>query len=347
MPKIPTLSSPAKETPKIKPAIKPTYVKKCTCCGKEYSRPTDFYVAPSTPLYRNNSNRMTVCRGCIDTLFTMYSEKFSEADAIRRICMKFDIYYSPTLVESSREKQGSRSRMSVYIGQCNLANYAGKTYDDTIREEEDLALQSYEDLQAQSEDAEFIVTKDMIHEWGLNFSASEYEFLENEYQDWCAKCVINGKSKQTLVRDLCILKLQQNKALLDGKVDIYTKLTDTFQKTLDRADLTPKIEAANDKAAEKPLGVMIKMFEEHDPIPEPREEWKDPDGIIHFFSIYVLGHLFKMLGIKNQHAELYEREMAKYRVEMPELEDADDEDVFDAILTKISDKMDGEADAAE
>ena len=301
----------------------------------------------STPLYRNNGGRMTVCRGCIDNLFDRYREEFDDAEAIRRICMKFDVYYSPTLVESSREKQGTRTRMSAYLSLCNLASYAGKTYDNTIREEGDLAMQSYEDLESQKEDAEFVVTKDMVHEWGLNFSASEYEFLENEYQDWCAKCVINGKSKQTLVRDLCILKLQQNKALLDGKVDIYTKLTDTFQKTLDRADLTPKIEAANDKAAEKPLGVMIKMFEEHDPIPEPLEEWKDPDGIIHFFSIYVLGHLFKMLGIKNKHADLYEREMAKYRVDMPELEDADDEDVFDAILTKIADKMDGDTDAAE
>lgn len=299
----------------------------------------------STPLYRNNGGRMTVCRGCVDSLFDQYREEFDDAEAIRRICMKFDVYYSPVLVESSREKQGSRSRMSVYLSQCNLASYAGKTYDNTIREEGDLAMQSYEDLQAQNESAEFVVTKDMIHEWGLNFSASEYEFLENEYQDWCAKCVITGKSKQTLVRDLCVLKLQQNKALLDGKVDTYTKLTDTFQKTLDRADLTPKIEAANDKAAEKPLGVMIKLFEDHDPIPEPLDEWKDPDGIIHFFSIYVLGHLFKMLGIKNRHAELYEREMAKYRVDLPELEDADDEDVFDAILTRISDKLDNEDEA--
>lgn len=149
------------------------------------------------------------------------------------------------------------------------------------------------------------------------------------------------------MRDICVLRLQQNKAILDNKVDIYTKLTDTLQRTLDRAQLTPKIEAANDKASEKPLGVMIKMFEEHDPIPEPLEEWKDPDHIIHFTSIYVLGHLMKMLGIKNPHADLYEREMAKYRVDMPDLEDADDEEVFESLLSHISDKLDGDGDVSE
>lgn len=343
MAKLPTLPH---EEKKIRPAVRPSHVLKCTCCGTEYSKATSFYVAPNTPLYRNNGGRMTVCRGCIDTMFDEYKELYGEEDAIRRICMKFDVYYSPTLVESSREKQGSRTRMSAYFSLCNLSSCIGKTYDTTIREENDLAVQSYNDLEAQRDDSKFIVTKDHIHDWGLNFSASEYEFLENEYQDWRAKCVINGKSKEMLVRDLCILKLQQNKAILDNKIDVYTKLTDTFQKTLDRAQLTPKIEAANDKAAEKPLGVMIKMFEDHDPIPEPLEEWKDPDHIIHFTSIYVLGHLMKMLGIKNPHADLYEREMAKYRVDMPDLEDADDEDVFDALLGHISDKLDGDDDVA-
>ena len=87
---------------------------------------------------------------------------------------------------------------------------------------------------------------------------------------------------------------------------------------------------------------MIKMFEEHDPIPTPREEWKDPDRIIHFTSVYVLGHLMKMLGIKNPHADLYEREMNKYRVSVPELSDADDEEIFDNVLNHIADKIDEE-----
>ena len=120
-----------------------------------------------------------------------------------------------------------------------------------------------------------------------------------------------------------------NKAMLDGKYDVYQKLVDTFQKTLDRANLSPKIEAASDKAAEKPMGVMIKMFEEEEPIPD---NWKDSNPLIKLITIYFIGHLCKMVGIKNRYSSLYEEEMAKYRVEVPELSEADDEDVFDYIM---------------
>ena len=120
-----------------------------------------------------------------------------------------------------------------------------------------------------------------------------------------------------------------NKAMLDGKYDVYQKLVDTFQRTLDRANLSPKIEAANDKAAEKPMGVMIKMFEEEEPIPD---NWKDSNPLIKMITIYFIGHLCKMLGIKNRYSGLYEEEMAKYRVEVPELSEADDEDIFDYIM---------------
>lgn len=337
VPKIPTI--PKKED-KLTPAVKPHQIKRCVCCGTEYSRATDFYNAPNTMLYRNNSGRLPVCRGCIDALFDRYQEMFDADTAIRRICMKFDLYYSPTLVEASKEMGAHKSRMSAYIAKLNLNAYDGKTYDSTIREEQDLALQSYEDTETPTQQTDFQVTKELMNEWGLNFTATEYEFLQNEYEDWLAKCVVKGKSQQSLVRELCIIKLQQNKMLLDGKVDVYQKLTDTYQKTLDRAALTPKIVEAKDRESEIPLGKMIKRFEDHDPIPEPLPEWKDVDGIIRLISIYFLGHLCHMLGIKNRHAKMYEDEMNKYRVDDPDLEDLDDEDVFDAIMNRAMEGVD-------
>lgn len=338
-----TLPTIPKKDNKIKPAEKMVYTKRCTCCGQEYNKVTDFLMAPSSPWFRNNSGRMSVCRGCVEAAFDRYQEQFGTDEAIRRICMKFDLYYSPNIVKSSADMGAYKSRIASYISKLNMAAYHGKTYDTTIHEENNLAMQSYDDLDAQQEEREFKVTREMVNTWGLNFSVDEYEFLENEYADWYARCVISGKAKEELVRDLCILKLQMNKAILDNKVDSYTKLTDTYQKTLDRAELTPKIEAQNEKLTEIPLGVMIKNFEDHDPIPEPLEEWKDVDGIRHFYSVYFLGHLCKMLGIKNRHSDLYEAEMNKYRAEIPDLEDADDEDVFDAIMNRaMSGSADGE-----
>lgn len=83
--------------------------------------------------------------------------------------------------------------------------------------------------------------------------------------------------------------------------------------------------------------MMIKNFEDHDPIPEPLPEWKDVDGIRKFYSIYMLGHLCKMLGIKNRHADMYEAEMNKFKAELPDMDDADEEDVFDTIMQRAMD----------
>lgn len=109
--------------------------------------------------------------------------------------MRFDLYYSPKIVEVSKNQGVFKSRIASYISKLNIAAYSGKTYDTTIHEENNLAMQSYDDLDAQKEDAEFKVTKDIVNDWGLNFSSDEYQFLENEYQDWNARCVIAGKAK--------------------------------------------------------------------------------------------------------------------------------------------------------
>lgn len=136
-------------------------------------------------------------------------------------------------------------------------------------------------------------------------------------------------ARESLVRDLCVIKLQQQKAIQSGDVDLWGRLQKTFQDTLSSANLKP-IQSENDeKTAEKPLGVMIEMFENEDPIPEINPEWKDIDGIVKLFNIYFLGHLSKMLGIKNRYSKDYEEEMQKYRAEIDDIKDAPDEDVFE------------------
>ena len=83
------------------------------------------------------------------------------------------------------------------------------------------------------------------------------------------------------------------------------------------------------KEFEKPFGVLIEMFENEDPIPQPLPEWRDVDGIVRLFTIYFIGHLCKMLNIKNRYANMYEEEMQKYRVTIDEPEEMSDEDVFE------------------
>lgn len=315
----------------------------CCSCGKAYDRQDRNFSASQSPLYAGNGYRLPICRHCIDKLFAHYTEILGdEESAIRRICSKFDIYYNPTLAEASRKISYDRSRVQCYISRANLMQYKGKTYDTTLDEEGRYIITSMEDLHEQNsrlaEDegdegaappAAPIVSQEDIKRWGFGKEPKDYQWLNDKYDEMRSTNVIDTTMRDELVRDYCVQKLLQQSALSEGKIDLYNKLADTAQKTLDRANLTPKIEDAADKAGEKPLGVMIQMFEKENPIPEPRPEWRDVDGIVRLFTVYFLGHLMKMMGLKNRYAALYEAEMDRYRAELPAMQEADDEDIFE------------------
>ena len=64
--------------------------------------------------------------------------------------MKFDIYYSKALAESSRKIAVDRSRVHTYISRANLSQFRGKTYDTTIDEESRQVIESVEEVKAVS-----------------------------------------------------------------------------------------------------------------------------------------------------------------------------------------------------
>lgn len=189
---------------RFKPEEKVDCNLKCTCCGKTHTKPSDFIASPYSPLYKGNGGRGTVCRNCVDAMYREYRKNYSEEDTIRRICMKFDIYYSPAIVESTRSLNERWTRMAQYTRQANLGGNNGRTYDNTIDEE--LQQQALlEEARRKGEAKEFVVTKDVISSWGPGFTDEEYALLENELANWKTKCIVDGFSKETLVRQLCVL----------------------------------------------------------------------------------------------------------------------------------------------
>ena len=251
----------------IKPDPEKPTEYKCVTCGKVYKKLDGNFPSSQSPIYAKNDYHLPVCKSCIDKLYSHYCDVLgNEDDAIRRICMKFDVYYCQSMADASRKISIDRSRINGYFSKSNLIQFKDKTYDNTIDEESKDVIETMDDIDSENNNS---ISKATVKTWGLGFSAEDYQYLNTQYDDWRAKCVIDSKSKESLVREYCVLKLQQNKALIANKIDLYNKLIDTAQKTLDRASLTPKVEEASDKLSEKPMGVMIEMFEKERPIPEP------------------------------------------------------------------------------
>lgn len=255
-------------------------------------------------------------------------------EAIRRMALHWDMYVSDSLLNSSRKIDASRSRIMAYIKNCNLNQNAGKTYDTylkELKESESNAVKSLDDLENINESSDANISKQTVKVWGFGYSVEDYDFLNSKFSTWKSRVIIDGIARENLVRDLCVLELLKNKAIQSENIDQFDKLTKTYQKTLESANLKPIQEDANDKNGEVPMGIMIQRFENEKPIPKPDPEWEDVDGIVKFITIYFLGHLCKMLNIKNKYSKIYEDEMAKYRVEVPELSEADDDDIFEYI----------------
>lgn len=309
----------------------------CTSCGKEYKNQQGNFWHSESPFFEGNNKFLPVCRSCIENFTKQYIEEMgmSEDDAIQRIAMHFDMYFNEGLLESSKKVPNSTSRISAYVKNANLQQYSNRTYDTYLSEiEEELSqkrIENVEDINELQEDGKLKLSANVIKQWGFGFNPEDYDFLNTQFYDWKSKCVVDGKARETLVRELCILKLQQNKALQSNNVDLYDKLTKTYQTVLSSANLQPKQEDANDKSGELPLGVMIERFENEDPIPPPKEEWIN-NSMIKLITIYFIGHLCKMLGLKNKYSNMYDEEMNRYKVEIPELLDADDEDVFEYLV---------------
>lgn len=294
-----------------------------------------------SPIYKGNHGYIPTCRNCIDELFDQYKEAIGdEKEALRRICMKFDIYWNEEIYGMLSKANTSNSRVLAYISRTNLLKYQGKTYDDTLDEEYNSEL-PYFNQPTNSECDEDCTTAQIDESvkkfWGSGFNNSWYEELSSRYDYWTSKFPNDfdlDVGIQALLRQICILETQINKDLMAGKP--VEKLINALNTLIGSANLKPaqnKKEESIDASVENmPLGVGIKKWEDTRPLPDMAPEFQDVDGIIKYISTWFYGHLGKMVGIKNFYSKLYEKEISRLRVEKPEYEEDDDETVFNEIF---------------
>lgn len=306
----------------------------CTRCGRIYLRQRNNFPASQSPLYRENGGYLPVCGTCVDDLFNHYKEALAdEVAAMRRVCMKFDIYWHPDIYAMVSKANTSTSRIRSYISKTNLYKYVGKTYDDTL-DEEDAALGTIaapviQRTESYDESNERMPSQQSVEFWGSGLPAEMYFALDARYARWTGN--IDGvidNTAEARYKQICILEETINRGVTStGKSDAATiNALNTLIKDVQKGD------AMNESFDDLPFGVGIRMFENARPVPKPIPELHDVDGVVRYISIWFLGHLCKMLGIKNTYCKLYEEEMERRRVERPDLDDEDDEGAFNEIF---------------
>lgn len=311
----------------------------CSRCGKIYKRQKANFPASQSSLYKGNGGYLTICNTCIDELFNHYKDALGdEPEAIRRICLKFDVYWTPDIYAMLNKASTSQSRVRAYISKTNLYQHIGKTYDDTIDEEyasevaekerkrEDYEASLVKTIEPVVEEEKIVVEEDIINYWGTGLPPERYIELENRRKYWMKQYPVGtvlSPGEEGILRQICNMEISINQDSAAGKS--VEKSVNALNTLFGSMNIKPSQKNETDENY-IPFGVEIARFEDEAPIPEPDEDFKDVDGIRHKILSWFLGPLCKTAGIKNLYSDIYDEELSKYTVERPQYDDSEDDD---------------------
>ena len=313
----------------------------CYRCGTSYSRRKGFFPVSHSPMYRG-AGYLPICNECVEAMYEQYRAAFGDdREAMRRMCMKMDLYWSDSIYDMVERTAGVHSRVRNYIGKTNLQRYIDKTYDDTIDEESLLAQQAPVNITADAltvddipldAEAEDPIPQDLIDFWGRGYTLDFYNELDERYKEWTSGKDVVNPSERSLYRTVCLLETIIRRDGAQGKP--IEKNVAALNNLLGSMNLKPAQQKteADAELDKMPLGVGIQKWEFSRPLPDIPKENCDQSGLIKNITTWFLGHACKMVGLKNSYCKMYEVAMEQYKVERPEYADEEDDTILSDIF---------------
>lgn len=338
---VPNLNAPFNDVipPKNRIEEKRDNTFRCCTCGK---KTVDHSLFPTTfsNTYAGLDFHLPICKNCLDALYENLNRKLDNPyETFRRLCMNFDVYYNDKIVNTTLKLSRTDRRMSCYISKACLRPYTGKTYADTIVEEKIKADDEKKKERPLKENTpyEYEISEEDRKMWGFGFPPEEVEFLNNKYSEWTISHECNTHAQEIIFKQMCMLELQILKAQIAGNSTVA--LQKQLNEFMNSANVQPKQNNDNALVEANTFGTLIKKWENERPIAKPAPEWEDVDYIKKYISVYYLGHLANMIGIKNklgdEWSRLYDEEIEKNTVKPPSyFEEEADTPSFEEVFTK-------------
>lgn len=311
----------------------------CYRCGKEYPRHKGYFYT-SYGRYYKGKGYLPYCKDCVDSIYqkNLIQCNFSK-DAVRQTCRMLNLYWNEELYDLIEKKSTAQNRMVQYLAKLNQNQYAGKSFDDTLEEagtlwsfakfnnlQEPPSSVAVEDPTPEEHLVKEETAQEVIDYWGIGYSDEMYRRLEQRRRryikmypdDFSEESVDIGND--VLLRQICMLEVDE-----DGDIAKNANTINTLLGSLNKKPVQKKVDESVDNGLlNTPMGVWLYRYEYERPLPEVDESLKDQNHIKKYIFTW-MGHLAKMLGIKNGYTKLYEEEIERLRVEKPEYEEEDDE----------------------
>lgn len=311
----------------------------CCRCGNAYSRKKGYFPVSHSPMYRG-SGYLPWCSDCVDKMYEGYVRELGDAkEAMRRICMKMDLYWNESIYGMAERTAGTNSRVRNYIGKTNIVRYIDKTFDDTINEEAAAGVVSepaplpIEENVAMEDDAP--IDQAIIDFWGAGFTNDFYMELERRFENWTGgedRAEKLQPAERALYQQICIQEaIISREAALGHATDKNVKLLNDLLGSM-KLQPAQRKDNADAELEKMPLGVGIQKWEYSRPLPETPKEKRDIRQVIKNITTWYLGHACKMVGLKNSYCKQYEAEMEELRVKRPEYDEEDDDSILSDIF---------------
>ena len=284
---------------------------KCVCCSCRES-------LPLTKFYKSNSEfypeeHLPICKDCFANKFGFYTAEYqSTKKAMQRMCMAFDVYFNEDLFDSC--DTDSSTVLGKYFRKLNIKPHKGKTFDSSLEEgfelsgnrkvEKNTRVAVIDEYGNEDNDTE-INPKD-IEKWGVGFEPVDYDILNTHYESLCNSNPHSESNAEIFIVDLCYTKMQQMKAVREGNVDNYNKLTELYRKTFTQAGLKT-VKDAN-AIEDFTIGVNAETIEKYTPAEYYKNKslYKDHDNIGEYVERFLLRPLKNLMhGTKDRDFEFY------------------------------------------
>jgi hypothetical protein len=284
----------------------------CLKCDKEKAS-NKFYINTS-PLLSEDLSVFPTCKNCISEYINPSNK---DEQYLIRVIHVLTILNKPFIKELWNS---SNEEWSSYIPQVSSLNqYKGLSFKDGDLLKLNQMISSSSDPLEQEVEFSNEEMEYLIDFWGRGFTKEELEFLQKEFEK-----LINSYECESYAMEMLFQEASHQRLAIKKKRernDSVDKELKTLQDLLGSANVKPMQESGANAAEQATFGTLIKKYENEEPIPEPEDEWKDVDGVQKYFRVWFMGHLCKMLGIKNEYTEEYEKEIEQYTVDPPESEE--------------------------
>lgn len=290
----------------------------CPHCGQWKKVDTAFYSSDRSP----DGIEHYACRECLIDLCTdkdrdgnRIDNKQKTVDTFKKLDWYFDEkVYNEQLVKIS-ERTGEKVRgtavQQFIVMLKSLPNWTGFSFSDSVflNEDEDII-----NLTSKRKPR-----KEIIKLFGSGFTTEDYLYLQDQYDDWCARTEVDSKSQQTYIVRICFKLLDIYKAQKSGKDT--EKLDKSLNELLAAANLQPRQNVGNAATDSLTFSQLIQKWELEKPIPQPDPELCDVSGIGKKIRVWFGGWLANALGLDVPQSQEYLEEVEKYTVTKPNIEE--------------------------